>query len=39
MTPGEIAAHAEALVAEWPDLTPAQLDRLAALLRPVRNAA
>lgn len=39
MTPAEITAHAEALVADWPDLTAAQLDRLASLLRPVRCAA
>lgn len=34
MTREEMRAHAEALVAGWPDLTDEQLDRLAALLRP-----
>lgn len=33
MTREELRAHAEALVADWPDLTEAQLDRLAVLLR------
>lgn len=39
MSPAELRAEAERLVADWPELTPSQLDRLAALLRPVRNAA
>lgn len=39
MTPGEIRAHAEALVTDWPDPTPEQLDRLTALLRSTRTAA
>lgn len=39
MTPAELQAHAKALVADWPDPTPEQLDRLALLLRPTRRAA
>ena len=34
MTREEMRAHAEALVADWPELTPEQCDRIAALLRP-----
>ena len=34
-----IAAHAAALVAAMPDLTPAQLARLRRLIRPVRTPA
>ncbi len=34
MTPAEVRAHAESLVADWPDPTEEQLDRLAVLLRP-----
>lgn len=33
MTPAELRAYAEALVADWPDPTDEQLDRLAVLLR------
>lgn len=39
MTPAEMRAHAERLVADWPDLTPGQLARLTALLRSTRTAA
>lgn len=39
MTPAEIRGAAELLVEDWPDLTPSQVDRLAALLRPARLAS
>ena len=39
MNAAELQAHAERLVADWPELTEAQLDRLALLLRPTRRAA
>jgi hypothetical protein len=39
MTPAELRAHADREVADWPELTPEQLDRLASLLRPARRAA
>lgn len=39
MNQDEIRARAEALVADWPDLTPEQLDRLAVILRPALRAA
>lgn len=39
MTRAEMRAHAERLDAGWPPITDEQLDRLAALLRPVRRAA
>lgn len=39
MTPAELQAHAERLVADWPELTEAQIERLALLLRPIRRAA
>lgn len=34
MTRDEMREHARRLVADWPPLTPAQLVRLAVLLRP-----
>lgn len=39
MTGPELAAHAERLVAEWPDLTSEQIDRLALIFRPALRAA
>jgi hypothetical protein len=39
VTRDEIRAAGEALAATWPEPTPELLDRLAPLLRPVRNAA
>jgi hypothetical protein len=39
VTGSELTAHAEALVAEWPDLTSEQIDRLALIFRPAQRAA
>jgi hypothetical protein len=39
VTPAELRAHADRLVADWPELTADQHDRLAALLRPALRAA
>ncbi len=39
MSPAELAAYADALVAGWPPLTPEQIDDIAALLRPALRAA
>lgn len=39
MTPAELRAHADALVADWPDPTPQQINTLRHLLHPTATAA